>query len=357
MTRSHVSRLDLNLLKVFAAVYRERHITRAGRTLFISQSAVSHAIAKLRALLGDPLFVRAPDGMQPTALADRLAPPILQALQGLGEALQANQRFDPGKAELEFTVGTTTSQPFQFLPRFYARFEREAPRARLMIRSLPSQWPNVLNALDAGTLDVLVTVVQDGHDRALEAQRFRSEHLFDDPLVCVVSRHNARVGARLDVETYARLPHLIMASDRVTRTWIDDALEQRGLARRIAVVAPHAFAIPTLLGSSHLVSTVARSLATPFVDHPDLRLLEPPIGGTPYAFKMIWSSRTESDPALGWLRNTIRESCLAAPGVAAPAERPRRTDRDGGDKPARGASRQARARRPRRGAQPSSRRR
>jgi hypothetical protein len=71
---------------------------------------------------------------------------------------------------------------------------------------------------------------------------------------------------------------------------------------------------------------------------------------------MIWSSRTESDPALGWLRNTIRESCLAAPGVAAPAERPRRTDRDG-DKPARGASRQARARRPRRGAQPSSRRR
>lgn len=341
MTRTHVSRLDLNLLKVFAAVYRERHITRAGRALFISQSAVSHAIAKLRTLLGDPLFVRAPDGMQPTALADRLAPPILQALQGLGDALQANQRFDPGAADVEFTIGTTTSQPFQFLPRFYARFEREAPRARLMIRSLPSHWPEVLNALDAGMLDVLVTVVPDGHDRPLEAQRFRSEHLFDDPLVCVVSRHNAAVGARIDVESYARLPHLIMASDRVTRTWIDDALAKRGLERRIAVVAPHAFAIPTLLGSTRLVSTVARSLATPFVDHPDLRLLEPPIGGTPYAFKMIWSSRTESDPALGWLRGAIRDSCLAPPPSPAP---PLRAGR-------------AAARRPRATASPANRRR
>ena len=98
MKHTHLSRLDLNLLKVFAAVHRERHITRAGRALFISQSAVSHAIARLRTLFGDPLFVRTPEGMQPTALADRLADPIGRALQSISDAMQVDRRFDPAAA-------------------------------------------------------------------------------------------------------------------------------------------------------------------------------------------------------------------------------------------------------------------
>jgi DNA-binding transcriptional LysR family regulator len=115
----------------------------------------------------------------------------------------------------------------------------------------------------------------------------------------------------MDIETYANLPHLIMAADRVTRTWIDQALEKRGLRRRIAVTAPHPQAIPLLMGSKRLVSTVARSLVSPFIDDARLRLLPPPVGGTPHVFQMIWSARTAQDPALGWLRTAIRDSCLA----------------------------------------------
>jgi DNA-binding transcriptional LysR family regulator len=311
MKSAHLSRLDLNLLKVFAAVHRERHITRAGRALFISQSAVSHSLAKLRVLFGDPLFVRTPDGMQPTVLADRLADPIRRALQSVSDALQVDQRFDPAAAEIEFTIGTTTLQPFHFLPELYRRLERDSPHANLLIRNIPSIWPDALNSLDRGDVDVLLTLGTRDGERAIETQRFLKDDLFEDPLVCVVSKDNDLVGDTMDVETYARLPHLIMASDRVTRTWIDEALEKRGLRRRIAVTAPHPHALPLLMGSTRLVSTVARSLVSPFIDHARLRLLAPPVAGTPHVFQMIWSTRTDRDPALGWLRTTIRESCLA----------------------------------------------
>ena len=322
MKHTHLSRLDLNLLKVFAAVHRERHITRAGRALFISQSAVSHAIARLRTLFGDPLFVRTPEGMQPTALADRLADPIGRALQSISDAMQVDRRFDPAAADLEFTIGTTTLQPFHFLPEFYRRLEREAPRAGLLIRTLPSVWPEVLAALDSGEVDVLLTIRTGSPDRErlLETQRYHRESLFEDPLVCVVSKDNPEVGETMDLETYARLPHLIMASDRVARTWIDDVLEARGLRRRIAVTAPHPTAIPMLLGGTRLVSTVARSLIAPFIDQAALRLLAPPFGGAPHEFQMIWSARTDRDPALAWLRGLIRASSGAAErGLAPPA--------------------------------------
>lgn len=309
MKAAHLSQLDLNLLKVFAAVHRERHITRAGRALFISQSAVSHSIAKLRILFDDQLFIRTPDGMQPTVLADQLAEPIRRALQSVSDAMQITRKFDPAVSELEFSIGMTTLQPFHFLPDFYRRFERQAPRMNLLLRSLQTGRAETLRALDNGEIDVLLTVTERGDNRALEPQRFINEDLFDDPLVCVVSKQNDLVGATMDLETYASLPHLVMASNRVTHTWIDDVLAKRGLQRRIAVIAPHPYAIPVLMSGTRLVSTVARSLVASLVQHADLRTLAPPFSGTSHVFQMIWSTRTQGDLALEWLRGLIRESC------------------------------------------------
>lgn len=308
MKSNHLARLDLNLLKVFAAIYRERHITRAGRSLFITQSAVSHSLSNLRRVFRDPLFVRTPGGMQPTALADRLADPIRKALQCVNDAMQVDERFDPATAEVEFSIGTTVMQPFHFLPDFYRRIEQQAPLANLLIRSFKPDIQELLEAVDRGDIDVLLTVADDDTRGAL-TQRFMSADLFEDPLVCVVSRNNPDVGETLDIETYARLPHLIMASDRVAGTWIDSALEERGLRRRIAVTAPHPYAIPVLIGGTRLVSTVARSLVSRFVEPSGLRMIKPPIQSKPHRFRMVWSTRTDRDPALMWLRETIRESC------------------------------------------------
>ena len=320
MKHTQLSQFDLNLLKVFSAVYRERNFTRAGRSLLISQSAVSHALARLRAQFGDPLFVRTPEGMQPTALAERLAEPIRRALQSVGDALQVDRRFDPAEAEFEFTIGTTNLPPFRLLPELYRRLERDAPRSSMQLRSIPSVWPEVLAALDNGDVDVLLTIRTGSPDRErlLESQRYRSENLFEDPLVCVVSADNPEVGETMDLETYARLPHLLVSPSRVSRTWVDDALESRGLRRRIAVTSPHASAIPVLLGGTRLVATVALSLVAPFVEHGVVRALPPPIESIPHEYQMIWSSRTELDPALAWLRNVISQVSRETPAVRHP---------------------------------------
>jgi DNA-binding transcriptional LysR family regulator len=314
MKTAHLSKLDLNLLKVFAAVHRERHMTRAGRSLYVGQSAISHAIARLREVFGDPLFIRTPKGMQPTPLADRLAEPIQRALQTVSDAIRTEEAFDPANACLQFRVGTTMLQAFHFLPQLYRRIEKDAPNVDLLIRAPTSNWPDVLNALDENVSDVLLVIPPSDQGDAPLSRRFICENLFEDQLVCVVSKDNPLVGKTLDIETYARLPHLVMASDHVGRTWIDEALQERGLQRRIAVTAPHPFAIPLLTSGTQLVSTVARSLILPFVDRSNLRLLEPPIGAQRHVFQMIWPARTDRDPAMIWFRNIVRESCrLATP--------------------------------------------
>ena len=322
MTRAHLQRIDLNLLKVFAAVYRERHITRAGGVLFISQSAVSHAIARLRDLFGDPLFVRTPRGMQPTALADRLAEPINRALETVASALHSEESFDPKVARVELRVGMTSLQPVHFLADLYRRIERDAPGVDLLIRTPATRWPDILNSLDDGSVDVLLVLVDDVA-QIVQHRRFVSEELFEDPLVCVVARDNPRVGASLDIETYAALPHLMIASERVSRTWIDDSLAERGLRRRVAVTAPHPNAIAMLTPGTQLIATVAKSLVEPHLSDGRLRLLKPPIGTRRYSLQMIWSSRNDSDPATVWLRDSIRRCCRGAARFRNPPKRKR----------------------------------
>lgn len=326
MSRAHLHRIDLNLLKVFVAVYRERHITRAGRALFISQSAVSHAIARLRELFDDPLFVRTPRGMQPTTLADRLAEPINRALETVAGALHSDESFDPRVARVELKLGMTSMQPVHFLADLYRRIECDAPGVDLLIRTPTTRWPDILNSLDDGTVDVLLVLVDDVAPIG-QHRRFVSEELFEDPLVCVVSSDNPRVGARLDVETYAALPHLMMASERVSRTWIDDALAERGLRRRVAVTAPHPYAIPMLTPGTQLVSTIARSLVEPFLLDGKLRVLKPPISTRRHSLQMIWSARNDRDPAIVWLRDAIRESCRRTAQCNSPPSRRRATKR------------------------------
>lgn len=304
MKRSHISQIDLNLLKVFSAMYAERHTGRAGHRLFMSQSAVSHALSRLRELFGDPLFVRTSEGMRPTSLADRLAEPIDAALRSVDEALRIDDTFDPGRARLDATIAISGMHPLLFLTDLYQQLERHAPGLNLYIRAL--SHTGLLQALDDGRADLLLGLGLT--DRGFASERYEHEDLYDDPLVCVVSSDNPEVGDRLDLETFAALPHLIIATDVVPSTWIDDLLAVSGLKRRIAVIAPHAQALPLLTAGTRLVATVARSLVIPYAPPGSVRILEPPFPTKPYVFQQIWDARTSSNPGLRWLRGMIRDS-------------------------------------------------
>src|SRR5439155_24465665 len=134
MNTVHVEAFDLNLPLAFEALWTERHVTRAARRVGLTQSAMSHALGRLRAQFDDPLFHPTPRGLQPTARAHALAPPLAEALALVRRALAAEAPFSPRTLRRTFNIGTSDYGELALIPRFVARLARDAPDAQLNIR-------------------------------------------------------------------------------------------------------------------------------------------------------------------------------------------------------------------------------
>ena len=148
----NVGDIDLNLLHVFAAVHQTGSVSRAAERLGLSQPAASHALTRLRLLLHDPLFVRAPGGVRPTPRAERLAPQVVAALQLLDAALQEGEGFDAAKARRRFVLHMSDIGADEFLPLLLRDLAREAPEVRLEVVQLPADA--IGPALEQGRLDL-----------------------------------------------------------------------------------------------------------------------------------------------------------------------------------------------------------
>ena len=135
-----LGRLDLNLFRVFAMIYQQRNLTRAAQLLHLSQSAVSHALARLREQLGDPLFVREGRGVLPTPLAEQLAPGILDALDSLQDSLRTLQSFDPAQARRRVRLNMPEQMEPLLLPQAIACLAEQAPL--LQVHSSSLHWPS-----------------------------------------------------------------------------------------------------------------------------------------------------------------------------------------------------------------------
>src|SRR5215813_814616 len=159
-----LSPVDLNLLVLFEAVLRDRHVGKAAARLHLSASAVSHGLGRLRRLLGDPLFLRTPRGVVPTARALDLAAPIAQVLAGARGVLSTATPFDPRKSTRDFTLGAPDGASSIFLPPLLERLRREAPGVNVRLRQLlppeggldSTAWEPVFDLLDGRALDLAI---------------------------------------------------------------------------------------------------------------------------------------------------------------------------------------------------------
>lgn len=308
----NISGLDLNLLRVFDAVYRERNATRAARRVGLSQPAVSNALSRLRAQIGDPLFQRAPEGLRPTPRADALAEPVRQALALIEEALDGPD-FDPAHTQRAFRVAAVDYAIAVLLPRVARRMAAEAPRARLDVR--PSIG-RTLDLLDEGEIDLGLMI------RSAPPERFAAEPLMRDRYVAVMRPDHPLADQPLTVEAYAGARHLLVSPTNESTGIMDAALARLGASRRVSmVIAQFALAPPLLLDSDMLLTCPSRFAAlygarfglavreTPF----------PPDGAG--AVSMIWRRRFGETAALSWFRAMLRAEAAGMeirPG--APAE-------------------------------------
>jgi DNA-binding transcriptional LysR family regulator len=289
--------IDLNLLIVFDVLMQERNLTRAGRRLGLSQPAASHALARLRLMLHDDLFIRTPEGMQPTARAEQMAQPVRDALRELRITLEP-ESFDPASSTREFSLAVNNYAARAIVPALARMVGNLAPRVSLDIN--PIGMREVLEQLDAGGMDVALTTLVDG------GERFKCVRVMDDDFVALLDRsHAAADEAVLSAERLAEIPHIAITSTGDDTSFIDDALEQRGLTRMIATRVPFLSVVLMLVGSDRL-AVVPRRVADDLARICPLVARELPFASPRIVLSMIWHRRLDNHAAHRWLRDMIK---------------------------------------------------
>lgn len=303
MQDMNTANFDLNLLRVFDAMFTERNVTRAARRVFLSQPAVSHALARLRKEVGDPLFVRAGNEMIATKKALTLAPGIRSVLDQLGELL-SDAAFDPKTSTAVFRIGLSDLSEYMLAPLFISLIRDEAPHLRLHINSFGDMDSEA--QLASGALDVVVGVNRSAgpgiHSRKIASQ----------PLVGLVRNGHPFTRKRPNTAQFKKARLLAVSrSDRIEGQ-LQRSLRGAGMAGQVAYSTPHFFAVPKILENSDLALVQSIGVAKALrAEHP-LSVIRIPVRLPAIEPQLTWHERTHRDPAQRWMRDRILETLRVA---------------------------------------------
>ncbi|WP_282270981.1 LysR family transcriptional regulator [Stenotrophomonas sp. PS02298] len=302
-------RLDLNLLRVFDALYRHRTVVGAADELAISPSACSHALKRLRDALQDDLFARYGAGMQPTARADHLAPGVSEALEALAASLGSVGPFKPQTSRQTFVLAATDFTAFALLPTLVERLSQRAPRVRLEINY--TEHRNAAEELAAGRIHFALGFSHPGGGTSgVEAIT-----CFEDSYVAVHRPDHPRVRSVLDLEAYLAERHIVVAPWADEPSVIDAALQREGHRREIAVRLPSVLAAPFIAARSDHLLTVPRRVAEMFSRSVPLQIAALPFNAPSYRTQVFYHRRYAGTAGNVWLKAMI-ESALVESGEA-----------------------------------------
>jgi DNA-binding transcriptional LysR family regulator len=295
----NLAAVDLNLLVVFDALVAERQVTRAAQKVGLSQPAASNALRRLRDLFEDDLFVKTPQGMQPTPKAIALEQPIRQVLTQIQSALVQEAPFVPETSEQVFALGMSDYGEFILLPKLMEHLERVAPRIQIQVRSTDRQ--DALKLLDANEIALAIGFFPK-HSSWHQAQE-----LFQERFVCVAHQSNPNIKDPFTLEDYLAASHLLVSprEDRTGR--VDLFLAQQNLQRHIALTVPHFLVAPFILSNTNLIATLAERVVRTYAEALALKVLPLPFELSGFSVSMLWHTKNNNDPAHLWLRTMMAE--------------------------------------------------
>jgi DNA-binding transcriptional LysR family regulator len=295
----NLAAIDLNLLVVLDAVLSERNVTRAAARIGRSQPATSHALNRARELFKDPLLVRVRGALELTARARLIAPKIHRLLRELGAVLDTHKEFDPATVDC-VTIGATDYVGFVLLPHLFQILQEVAPRLSVRVRTV--EGPDALDPLVSGVLDVAI-----GTFPQIPAG-LRTEELFADEFVCVRRRTRTGRPARISIDQFAALGHVLVVSPSAGQGPVDYALGRTGRSRHIVAYVPQFLVAPSIVAATSLVLTTGRRIAERLALSLGLEVFAPPFALKPFGVRMVWHPRTEEDSVGRWLRTALREA-------------------------------------------------
>jgi DNA-binding transcriptional LysR family regulator len=292
---SELRRLDLTVLLVFLGLLRHRKAVAVAAELGLTQSGVSQALRRLRDVFGDPLFLRRPHGMDPTAVALRLEAPVAAAVEALRGALGAGAGFEAATARRVFRVAALDAEQAAVIPGLVAALARDAPGVQVAV--LPLAWRAAVEALQAGAVDLALGFLWDLPD-------FVQARVLMDQGFLVVARP-ALLAEPMTLARYAGLPHVLVSPGGDLRGVADRALEAAGLARRVVAAVPQFFPALAAVAGSDCVVTLPERLARAYAPLFGLGVAEPPLELRRFPVMAVRHVRNARDAGVDWLEARV----------------------------------------------------
>ncbi|MBR0906839.1 LysR family transcriptional regulator [Bradyrhizobium liaoningense] len=302
-----LSRIDLNLLVLFRVVLEERHVARAAARLSLTPSAVSHALGRLRLLLNDPLFLRTPKGVVPTARALELGEPVAEVIARIEQLIGSAAPFDPATSSRRFTIGAPDAVLVSSSVQLLRSIATAAPHIDIaLIHLMPAPrggaigepWHQSLDMLERRELDVAMLPLP------AVSPRFEARRLYDEDFVLAMRKGHPLAKAPSRV-LFSQSQHLLVSLSGEARGFVDEMLAKRGLERRIALTVPNFMMALVQLSGSDLIAALPRRLAEHHAGRFGLVFVELPFTRKPDTIRAIATKAAMRDAGIAWLMQIV----------------------------------------------------
>jgi DNA-binding transcriptional LysR family regulator len=301
MRQQNVLSLNFFLLKCLVALVEHSHVTRAADALSMSQPAMSRAMSQLRQLTGDPILVKAQNGLVPTAKAFQLREFAVRILKEMDELLGHAIAFEPVSVRRSFRIVATDYLESVFLDRVANRLTKEFPTIAVSVQH-PINPKELFKVLESGDVDFCIGMLPP----TLEDLRHRL--IFQDSVVCIAAASHPAAGKTLSLAEFAALDHVVIRPTvHAFAASFDQMLEANGLVRNQRVITPNYLSVPYLVEGSSMVALVPQTLAAEFCKRYDLSELEMPLDMPPYDVYLYWHERSHHHLDHVWFRAQVAQ--------------------------------------------------
>ena len=291
-----LTQTDLNLFIVFDTIYTERNLTRTAEVLNLTQPAISNALNRLRKTFNDQLYVRTPQGMMPTPIAENIIGRVQEALHLLSASLHESGNFDATTAEKEFHFSMSDMAEALMLPPLLKYLQKQAPGISVSSYQIPRD--EAAKELSSGALDFVIDIPLSHVPDLCRAPLSTEDH------VCLINRdHPLVVGDSLTLDEYLTLGHIHVSSRRKGMGYVDMTLNKMGKKRDIRLRLQHYMIAPGIVQTSNLAWTAPRALGRSL----DLKVLELPFQLDPVEWYLNWHKSADGDQANQWMRRVLPE--------------------------------------------------
>ena len=285
---------DLNLFIAFDVIYTEKNMTKSGQVLGITQPAVSNALARLRDLFNDELFIRTSRGMIPTPVANQLIGDIRSALSLIQNTISVSEKFDPSTAEMTFKISIGDTSEYRLLPLLIKELAEIAPKVK--VETYLTARKDAPRELASGAIDFSI-------DPPLQSdQHLKHEKIYQEDYVMIVRKdHPILEKQNITLEDYLELSHIHISNRKTGMGHVDMTLYKLGLTRDIYLRAQHFLVAPYIVEQSDMAITTTKGFA---VDR-NLAWRELPFDIDPLVLHLYWHENNDNESSSKWMRDLM----------------------------------------------------